>query len=577
MKKKVMFIIFLLVLSLISNKSIGISNENITKIYFLSEINNARYEKTGEWYADCILLENYDVQTGKKKFALIDTGTSGTQNEMLKFLKDKGVDKLDFVLITHCHSDHAGAIKALLNNVKVDTLYIKEVDKVYVNSFENVFQSNYDTALKLCAQKGIRIIGPSIFYGPSTTISEKERLYDNTYVTPFNDRNTNFKFGSANIQIINWEIQYDEQGNRIITEGENENSLGVLVTQGNKKAFLAGDINNLDGDEERLGKLIGKIDFLKLGHHGFGGSTTNKFLNYLSPKYALITNSYIRANQTILERLKNLNIEYHFSTEDETAVIAIITDNDVSIKYEHANCEKYISGEMKYVADIWKPELNVTYSTKKTTNTYVEVSINSNEELRSVRGWTLSNDKLKLTKKYIENATEIVTVRDLAGNESTAYIEVSNIKNSDEFKINKLENTYTLTGVDYKNNTVNRFLQMADFDGIYDINLYDNNQEIINDDKISTGTTLRLYNEENNIYQDYTIVIYGDTNGDGRLTALDALYIIKNKLGEKKFSDEIYKEAGRITELTRNQKTEPVAIDALSVIEAKLGKYEIKQ
>lgn len=297
----------------------------------------------------------------------------------------------------------------------------------------------------------------------------------------------------------------------------------------------------------------------------------------MSPNYIIITNTYDGMNQYVLKNLKKLDFEFHFATQDETAVIAIITDNDVSIKYEHANCEKYISGEMKYVADIWEPELNVTYSTKKTTNTYVEVSINSNEELRSVRGWTLSNDKLKLTKKYIENATEIVTVRDLAGNESTAYIEVSNIKNSDEFKINKLENTYTLTGVDYKNNTVNRFLQMADFDGIYDINLYDNNQEIINDDKISTGTTLRLYNEENNIYQDYTIVIYGDTNGDGRLTALDALYIIKNKLGEKKFSDEIYKEAGRITELTRNQKTEPVAIDALSVIEAKLGKYEIKQ
>ncbi len=353
--------------------------------------------------------------------------------------------------------------------------------------------------------------------------------------------------------------------------------MGILLTQGNKKVFLAGDINNLDGDEDRIGPIIGKVDFLKVGHHGFGGSSTTNFLKCLSPKYALITNSYISANATIMERLKKLDIEYHFSTEDKTSVIAIITDNDVSIKYEHTNCEKYISGEMKYVADIWEPEINVTYSTKNTTNTYVEVSINSNEELRSVKGWTLSNDKLKLTKKYIENATEIVTVRDLAGNETTAYIEVSNIKNSDEFKINKLENTYTLTGVDYKNNTVNRFLQMADFDGIYNINLYDDNQEIINSDKISTGSTLRLYNEENNISQDYTIVIYGDTNGDGRLTALDALYIIKNKLGEKKFSNEIYKEAGRITESTRKQKTEPLAIDALSIIEAKLGKYEIKQ
>ncbi len=156
MKKKVIFIIFLLVFSLISNKSIGVSNENVTKLYFLSEINNIRYEKTGDWYADCILLENYDVRTTKKKFALIDTGMSHTESEMLEFLKNKGVNKLEFVLITHCHLDHIGGIEMLLNNIKVDTLYIKEIDKIYVNSY--ISQSNYDNALKLSAEKGIKII-----------------------------------------------------------------------------------------------------------------------------------------------------------------------------------------------------------------------------------------------------------------------------------------------------------------------------------------------------------------------------------------------------------------------------------
>ena len=54
-------------------------------------------------------------------------------------------------------------------------------------------------------------------------------------------------------------------------KGENDNSLGVLLFQGNKKAFFAGDMNNhkkkvggeLIGDEDRLKYEIGKINFLK--------------------------------------------------------------------------------------------------------------------------------------------------------------------------------------------------------------------------------------------------------------------------------------------------------------------------
>lgn len=571
-KYKIIYvIIFLCIFNLILSKLNPIygfsKDENCTNIYFLSKINNQM---------DCILLENYNKVNNETKYSLIDTGRSNNVNEMINYLKEKKVEQLDFVIITHLHSDHIGGFQKIIDNFKINTIYLKEFDKIYVE--DGVYwQGRYDNILKLCAEKGITIIGPSVFYGPSTTIKENARIYNDNDVTEFNNENTLFEFGSATIQIINWEIQYDENGNRTITKGENENSLGVLLTQGNKKAFFAGDINNLDGDEDRIASQIGKIDFMKLGHHGFGASSTENYMKMLSPQYIVITNTYNDMNQYILSDLKKWGFEFHFATQDETAVIARITDDNVSIKYEHANCEKYISGEWVYVADIWAPELNVEYSNKNQTSTFVEVKIKSNEELQGVTGWTLSEDKLSLSKKYIENMTEIVIVRDLTGNESTAYVEVSNIKNSEEFKVNMIDNKYILAGIDCKNNTVNKFLQMADFDGIYQVKLYKDNKEIKGNDKITTDTILRLYNEENNIYQDYEIIFYGDTNGDGQFSAIDALLVIKNKIGETKFNNNIYLEAGRVTETTREQQLIPNSADALAIVSAKLGKYSIKQ
>lgn len=40
----------------------------------------------------------------------------------------------------------------------------------------------------------------------------------------------------------------------------------------------------------RLGPEIGKIDLLKIGHHGYVFSSSQKFLNTLSPEVTVATN-----------------------------------------------------------------------------------------------------------------------------------------------------------------------------------------------------------------------------------------------------------------------------------------------
>ena len=77
--------------------------------------------------------------------------------------------------------------------------------------------------------------------------------------------------------------------------------------------------------------------------------------------------------------------------------------------------------------DVTAPEVEVKYSTTETTNDTVTVTVKSNEKLKEVKGWTLSEDKLILTKEYTDNTEETLIVYDLAGNERKIPIRIANI------------------------------------------------------------------------------------------------------------------------------------------------------
>ena len=80
-----------------------------------------------------------------------------------------------------------------------------------------------------------------------------------------------------------------------------------------------------------------------------------------------------------------------------------------------------------YKGDVFKPQLQLSYSNQNLTNEDVTVTITSNEEIKSVSGWQLSSDKKKLTKTYTANKTESVSVSDLNGNTSVIEVKVGNI------------------------------------------------------------------------------------------------------------------------------------------------------
>ncbi len=88
---------------------------------------------------------------------------------------------------------------------------------------------------------------------------------------------------------------------------------------------------------------------------------------------------------------------------------------------------------------------------------------------------------------------------------------------------------------------------------------------------VGTASQLRVYDNNDNLTATYQIVIYGDTNGDGMVNALDLLRVQKNILGVSKLK-ELYQLAA---DTGRNGKID--ALDLLQVQKQIIGKGKIKQ
>ena len=374
-----------------------------TNVYFLAEIT----KNYGN--GDCILLENIDLN-GNIIHALIDTGRKVYDGVVCKFLQKHNVKKLEFLLITHSHGDHNGDTISVMEKYEIDKLIMKEFDLKWS---PDGTQKMYEDIIGKAIQKKIKkILGISYLslisdeYSPSRSDNFKNKLIKDAKEENFeyfNKENVKFKFGSSLIQIMNWEI-FDSEGNLFITgktnndkkvyrdiyPGENQNCLGVLLTQGNKKAFFAGDMNNIKkrigqiqiGDEDRLKEKIGKIDFLKLGHHGYQNSNTKDYLNTLKPEYAIITNDVGEIFYETNIYLNENKINYLYSTNDEYEVSATISNDNIELGFGTKGIKK-IKEKYYYI-----PEENIykNYLTQEISfrYNYIEKSVNNWEELKNL-------------------------------------------------------------------------------------------------------------------------------------------------------------------------------------------------
>ena len=103
----------------------------------------------------------------------------------------------------------------------------------------------------------------------------------------------------------------------------------------------------------------------------------------------------------------------------EEVIIKDLAGNETTVTIEISNIDPSLDNEVLIE--------KVEYSNQEPTNEDVTVTIIANEKLQEIEGWELSENGQELRKKYSENTTETVIVKDELGNEKEIEIIINNI------------------------------------------------------------------------------------------------------------------------------------------------------
>lgn len=91
--------------------------------------------------------------------------------------------------------------------------------------------------------------------------------------------------------------------------------------------------------------------------------------------------------------------------------------------------DKPAEPEHPVIKDTTPPILNIKYNTTTDTKGPVIATITSNEPIKAIADWSLSNDKLSMSKAFANNENGYVTIYDEAGNSSQIEYNIQNIDN----------------------------------------------------------------------------------------------------------------------------------------------------
>lgn len=213
---------------------------------------------------------------------LIDAGTNEDEDMVVSYLKEQGIEKLDYVIATHPHIDHIGGLDAVLETFPVGICFLPE--EIYdTESFRDV--------LTVLEEKHIRTRHPNCM--------ENYKIGSGrfVFVTPDSDR------------------QYEDV---------NDASLGIRLTNGAHSFLLCGDISREVEKEILASGVLVRSDVMKLNHHGSEDANSWRFLKKVSPSYVVVTcgtrNEFGHPHEKVMERVRKLGAGV-FRTDRQGTVV----------------------------------------------------------------------------------------------------------------------------------------------------------------------------------------------------------------------------------------------------------------
>lgn len=215
---------------------------------------------------DCILV------TTDKHVMMIDTGYDETSSDVIRYLQEKGIKKIDKMIITHYDKDHVGGASEIMDRIEVKSIYMPDYEGE---------GNKYKKFIKY--------------------LNNKNKMNLVNYVT----QDTNMEVEGVKIDL------YPPKGNNYDTD--NDYSIVVKITNGMDSFLIPGD-----AEDKRIDELLGnemlKCNVLKVPHHGVLGKNNIQFMEEANPQYAIFTSdSEEDVSTSLIYALEQMGTEYLFN------------------------------------------------------------------------------------------------------------------------------------------------------------------------------------------------------------------------------------------------------------------------
>lgn len=240
---------------------------------------------------DCQLIKS-DSMT-----ALIDCGEKNRFKDVISYLRAQRVERLDYVIVTHPHSDHAGGMSYILDEFDIGTVIMPNIPDELVP-----VTSTYTRLLKSIERNNI-----------SLEYAEAGREYS---------------LGKGTLKLLSPVKDYNNLNNYSVT---------AKFTYINTSFLFTGDIEaQAETDIIDFGSEL-SADVLKVAHHGSHTSSQRSFLDAVNPKYAVIEvgspNDYGHPGEKTLNRLGDMGVII-YRTDLNGSTVFVTDGENYSVKTE---------------------------------------------------------------------------------------------------------------------------------------------------------------------------------------------------------------------------------------------------
>ena len=216
-------------------------------------------------YIDVGQGDSIFIELPNKETMLIDAGEAYKSENVINYLNNLDIKRIDYVVGTHPHTDHIGGLESVINTFDIGFIYMPNAIST---------SKTYEDLLTAISNKGLKV--------------------------------KTAKSGVVVLSEDNLKLEFIAPNSDSYSELNNYSAVLKLTYLDNTFLFM-GDAETLSEDEVTSDV---DADVIKVGHHGSDSSSGIEFVKKVSPEYAIIMvgegNSYNHPYQSIIDRYESV-------------------------------------------------------------------------------------------------------------------------------------------------------------------------------------------------------------------------------------------------------------------------------